>query len=102
MKQHRNPYRIQDPNNIFEVSENSSHPEIFDKRRIWDYKGKVFKTATECQKYLIDNGIDWTRLKLTPVRELDRDGSVVIRCHVVERIPEGQYDIRELERYASA
>jgi hypothetical protein len=99
MRQHRNPYRISDPTNIFEVSENSSHPELMDRRRIWDYKGKVFRTATECQRYLEDEGINWRRLKLTPVRELDGDGSVIIRCHVAERIPQGQYDIRELEKH---
>lgn len=97
MRKHSNPYRIQDPTNIFEVSENSSHPELYDKLRVWDYKGRVFTSATECQKYLEDHGIDWRRLKLTPVRELDRDGSVVIRCHVAERLSQGQHDIRELE-----
>jgi len=96
---HLNPYRIADPNNIFEVSENSSHPELRDRRRIWDYKGKVFTSATACQKYLEGEGINWRKLKLTPVRYLDGDGSVVIRCMVAERIPEGQYDIRDLERY---
>jgi hypothetical protein len=99
VKKHSNPYRIKDPTNIFEVSENSSHPELYDKRRIWKYKGKVFKTATECQRYLEDEGINWRRLKLVPIRHLDGDGSCVIMCNVVERTA-GDPDIRDLERMA--
>lgn len=98
---HKNPYRIHDPNNIFEVAENSSHPELFDKRRIYKYRGRTFKSAVEAQTYLEDHGIDWRQCKLTPVRHLDGDGSCVIFCHIIDRdgrLPQGQYDIRDLER----
>jgi hypothetical protein len=97
---HSNPHRILDPNNVFEVAENSSHPELRDKYRIYEYKGKIFKTATQCQKYLEDEGVDWRRrLKLTPIRYLEGDGSTTIICKLVDRIPQGQMDIRDLERY---
>ena len=99
MRQHRNPYRINDPNNIFEVAENSSHPELKDKYRLYKYKGRIFRTATEAQKFLDNEGIDVKRLKLVPVRHLDADGSVIIICNLAERVPQGMHDIRDLERY---
>lgn len=97
---HRNPHRIHDPNNIFEVAENSSHPELYDSRRIYDYKGRRFKTAVEAEKYLTDHGINWKRrCKLVPVRQLDSDGHVIIVCHIAERVPAGHSDIRDIEKY---
>jgi len=98
---HKNPYRINDPTNIFEVAENSSHPELYDRRRIYDYKGHRFTSAEKCQKFLEEHGIDWRRrLKLVPIRQLDGDGSCIIVCNLAERVPEGHMDIRDYERIA--
>ena len=64
---HVNPYRINDPNNIFEVSENSSHPELGDADRIWRFGGYVFKSATEAQKFFNDEGLNPNHYDIEPI-----------------------------------
>lgn len=54
---HKNPYRINDPNDIFEMTENSSHPELADAKRIWRFGAYTFHSATELQKFFSDEGL---------------------------------------------
>jgi hypothetical protein len=64
---HVNPYRINDPDNIFEVGENSSHPELRDAKRIWRFGAYTFHSATEIQRFFADEGLDPRRYDIEPV-----------------------------------
>lgn len=94
---HKDPYRIHDVNNIFEVFFNSSHPELKEKKRILDYKGRVFRTEGEALSFFDSEGIDWRRLHLVPVRE-NRDGEDFIRGNLCERKPETYGDLQAILR----
>lgn len=96
MKKHVNPYRINDPKNLFEVGENSSHPELEDTKRYWFFKGRMFRNATEVEKYFANEGLDPRKYWMLP--KWDRDGAnMIIRINIVERVsPEERSHVREL------
>jgi len=54
---HVNPYRIKDPNNWLEVTENSSHHELDDAKRVWKFRAYSFTSATEVEKFFRDEGL---------------------------------------------
>lgn len=55
---HSNPYKIHNPDDFFEVSENSSHPELQDAKRVWRFGGYTFLTATELKKFFEAEGLN--------------------------------------------
>lgn len=93
---HRNPYRINDPKDIFEVGENSSHPEMMDAKRVWSFRGRTFMSATELEKYMNDEGLDPRRYWMKP-EWVKEDWRHFIRIQVVERAPaEERHKLRSL------
>lgn len=58
---HKNPYEIQDPDDLFELVENSSHPELKDSHRLFKFGAYTFKTATELKKFFESEGLDQNR-----------------------------------------
>lgn len=55
---HSNPYYIRDEKNWLEVTENSSHPELDDAKRIWKFYAYTFTSATEVDKFFSEEGLD--------------------------------------------
>jgi len=95
---HSNPYRIQNPNDLFEVGENSSHPELKDSKRIWSFRGYTFESATELEKYMRNEGLDPRRFWMKP-EWVKEDWRSFVRINVVERVPqEERHMVRELAR----
>lgn len=82
---HVNPYRIQDHDNIFEESENSSHPEMGDGKRLWKFQAYTFETATELQKFMESEGLDPRRYETSPVRVKDAMGAKIF----INIVPKG-------------
>lgn len=81
---HVNPYRINDPDNIFEVGENSSHPELRDAKRLWKFKAYTFLSATELEKFFEAEGLNPSDYVLEP--RMDRDvGHTKVIINVVEK-----------------
>lgn len=95
MIKHRNPYRIHDPNNLFEVFFNSSHPELKEKKRILNYKGRIFKDEGSALSFFDSEGIDWRRLKLVPRWENFVD-EVVIVGYIAEHVPKDRRELHEI------
>jgi hypothetical protein len=96
LKRHVNPYRINDPTNIFEVGDNSSHPELDDKKRIWKFRGRRFNTATELEKYMRNEGLNPKAYWMKPyaVQEI---GKKIIIIEIIERCsPEERSGVRNL------
>ncbi len=100
MAKHRNPHRVNDPKDIFDVCENSSHPELFERRRIYDFKGRIFQTLTDLEKFMENEGYDPMHFWILPKWERDGDGSLVNRVHIIERAPQDEMhlvkDFKEL------
>jgi hypothetical protein len=95
---HKNPYRINDPQNLFEVGENSSHPELNDKKRVWSFRGYTFHSATELERYFNNEGLDPRRYWMKPTVVESDDGNY-IKIFVVERAPaEERHMMRSLAR----
>lgn len=86
---HTNPYKIRDEKNIFEVGENSSHPELQDCKRIWYMNGYTFRTATELEKYMRSEGFNPKSFWIKPEWQ-DREGETIIAIKVVQRVPEDE------------
>lgn len=85
---HRNPYRINDETNLFEVTANSSHPELVDSTRVWHFKGHTFKTETALDKFFRSNGLNPKRYWFRTSVEADGyKGKKLIRIFIVERVP---------------
>ena len=74
---HYNPYRIDDPNNIFDVGENSSHPELKDKVRVWRFKAYSFTSATELHKFFDNEGLNPKDYVLDPHIQKDIGGNKI-------------------------
>jgi len=85
---HVNPYRINNPNDLLEVSENSSHPELKDAKRVWSFRGYTFHTATELERYFKSEGLDIRRYWMKPVW-VNADWRNYIRIEVIERTATG-------------
>lgn len=85
MRKHLNPHRITDPNNIFEVGENSSHPELDDSIRIWKFKGHTFTSATEAAKFFEQEGLDPKHYDIRPRSQRDIGRNKI----TIEIIPRG-------------
>lgn len=85
MKKHVNPYRIHDHTNLFEVGENSSHPEIQDSQRLWKFRAYTFKSATELEKFFKNEGLDPRRYWIAPRLEKDIGGRAKIIIEVTDR-----------------
>lgn len=83
---HKNPYRVRSEKDLYDICENSSHPELVERRRIYDFKGKIFRTATELDKYFKDNGLDIRRFWFKSAWEQDGH-DVIVRIRIVERVP---------------
>lgn len=81
---HSNPYRINNPDDIFEVSENSSHPELDDARRIYRLGGYTFQSATELQKFMEAEGLNPRNYAIEPVMEREFSKNMII-VNVVEK-----------------
>jgi hypothetical protein len=81
---HTNPYVINDPNNIFELGENSSHPELKDARRIWRFHSYVFSSATELAKFFDDEGLNPKNYVIEPELKSDM-GKNMITINVVPK-----------------
>lgn len=77
---HKNPYRVNDPNNLFEVGENSSHPELEDARRVYKFKAYSFNSATELEKFFMDEGLNPAHYTIEPVikRNYEHGKSLII------------------------
>lgn len=93
---HLNPYRVDDPKNMFEVGENSSHPELDDNMRVWKFRDRTFRSATEIQKYFENEGLNPKAFWMKPVavKESHRN---TIYIHIVERCsPEERNDLQDL------
>lgn len=82
---HHNPYRINDHENIFEVTENSSHPELKDAKRLWIFGAYTFKSATELERFFKEEGLDPRHYWIAPQMEKDLAGKVIIRIYVKTR-----------------
>ncbi len=83
---HRNPYRISNPDDIFEVGENSSHPELQDCRRVWKMGGYTFSSATELEKFFRDEGLNPKGYVLEPVMHRDSaNAKNMIVINVIEK-----------------
>lgn len=96
MSKHYNPYRINDPKNLFEVGENSSHPELEDTKRIWEFNGHIMRSATEVEKYFNNEGLDPRKYWILPTWEKD-GANMVVRIKIVQRVsPEERKNVREL------
>lgn len=96
MKKHVNPYSIHDPANLFEVGENSSHPELKDAKRIWEFKGYTFRSAAKLQDFFKDQGLDSRKFWMLPSWEND-GAHYIIRIKIIERCsPEERRHVREL------
>lgn len=94
---HKNPYRVNDPDDIFEVSENSSHPELDDCRRIYRFGGYTFESATELQKFFESEGLDPKRYAIEPRMEREFAKNL-ITINVVEKWKSrNQQALRELK-----
>lgn len=89
MRRHSNPYRINDPSDLLEVSENSSHPEMADAKRVWEFKGRVFHSATELQKFMENEGYNPRRFWMKP-EWVKEDWRTFVRIRVVERVPQDE------------
>jgi D-alanine-D-alanine ligase-like ATP-grasp enzyme len=74
----------QDPANLLEVGENSSHPELKDAKRIWSFRGYTFHSATEVEKYFKNEGLDIRRYWMKPVW-IKEDWRAFIRIEIVEK-----------------
>lgn len=86
LRRHINPYRINDPGNILEVAENSSHPELEDARRVYKFEGYSFNSATELQKFFEAEGIDIRRMTIEPVMRRNYEhGKTLIIVNVVPK-----------------
>lgn len=97
MKRHVNPYRINDPHDLFEVSENSSHPELCDAKRIWKFRGRTFRSATEVQKYFDNEGLNPKLFWMMPEWEKENGMKATIVIKIVERVPSDErHLVREL------
>lgn len=66
MRRHSNPYRINDPDNLLEVGENSSHPELGDARRIWKFHAYTFHSATEVENFFASEGLNLNHYEMRP------------------------------------
>lgn len=75
MRRHINPHRVNDPSDIFEVGENSSHPELDDARRIWKFGAYTFNSATEVAKFFEQEGLNPRQYDMRPksVREFSKN-----------------------------
>lgn len=75
MRKHHNPYLIRDSNNLLEVGENSSHPELDDARRIWKFHSYTFQSATEVERFFNSEGLDLSQYDYRPkkVREFAKN-----------------------------
>jgi hypothetical protein len=82
---HTNPYRINDGSDIFEVSENSSHPDLKDSLRLWHFGGYTFKTATQLMNFFNSEGLDPKTHWIEPKWERNTDGKSVIHIFVKPR-----------------
>ena len=83
---HSNPYRINNPDDIFEVSENSSHPELRDCRRVWKFGGYTFRTATELEQFFRNEGLNPKGYVLEPVMHRESaNAKNMIVINVIEK-----------------
>lgn len=97
MISHSNPYKINDPNNIFELGENSSHPELKDATRLWKFRAYTFTSATELEKFFSDEGLDSSKYVLEPFIQKDIGKNKII-INVVHRSESRNYNrVRGME-----
>lgn len=75
---HVNPYRIKNPQDIFEVGENSSHPELRDAKRLYVFGAYRFSTATELQKFFSSEGLNPKQYWMKPRLDRDAMGNKII------------------------
>jgi hypothetical protein len=81
---HNNPYRINNPDDFFEVGENSSHPELQDCRRVWKFGAYSFSTATELQKFFSDEGLNPKNYVMEPIIQRDFSKNLII-INIIEK-----------------
>lgn len=91
MKKHRNPYRIQDERNLFEVTANSSHPELNDSKRVWHFRGYTFTSPERLQDFFNNEGLNPAHYWYKPVMMPDGfSGANIIHLYICERIPQDE------------
>ena len=85
---HRNPHEVADPDDIFDVFENSSHPELYEHTRIYCFKGRTFTKLEHLEQHLKDEGVNVKSLYYRAGWEPDDyKGGVINRVTLCERIP---------------
>lgn len=90
--------RIYDEKCIFEVGENSSHPELQDAERIWLFGGYTFRTATELEKFFANEGLDPKMYWMEPYSQTTYAGKRKILIKVVPKgLARSQRGLKELE-----
>lgn len=85
MREHRNPYRINDPDNLLEVSANSSHPELADAKRVWLFGGYVFQTPEAVERFFNDEGLDLRHYDIEPRLRKTTGGKNEIIIRIVHK-----------------
>ncbi len=91
MSRHRNPHRIRDEKNLFEVTANSSHPELRDSKRVWHFKGYTFTSPERLEQFFHNEGLDPRRYWYRPVSLCDEfSGKNCIHIYICERIPKDE------------
>lgn len=83
---HINPYRINDDKDLLEVTENSSHPELQDSKRLWHFGAYTFKSGNEVKKFFEAEGLDITQYWFTGKLEKDIGGRAIIHIYIKTRI----------------
>jgi hypothetical protein len=74
---HNNPYRINDPTDLLEVGENSSHPELRDAKRYYTFGAYRFATATELERFFESEGLSRRDYWMRPVATRNAMGNEI-------------------------
>lgn len=96
MRRHLNPYRILDHKNWLEVSENSSHPELNDARRIWKFQAYTFTTATEVDKFFATEGLKLSDYATEPVWHKEYGKNLIIVNIVPKYLSRNERGLRSI------
>lgn len=85
MRRHVNPYRILDPKNLLEVTENSSHPELGDSKRIYRFKAYTFHSAAQVLRFFDSEGLRLQDFWISPYQVPGTDGFKTTIVEITDR-----------------
>lgn len=83
---HKNPYYINDHEDLLEVTANSSHGELKDCKRLWKFGGYTFDSPTKVEEFFNQEGLDIRKYDWDPEYVKNwHAGSSLIVIHIKEK-----------------